>query len=159
MARRALWTDTLVAETGAAGSQDVVSLMGPLDGAARQGLTVVRTIISLQFIPPAAVSDGHMHINMGIGVVSQEGFVSSVVPDPNVATDRPPRGWLWRDHRVVAGAAAMVSYSVATLSSDVRGARKVDDGELVLVLNVDDIDGTTFAVSTFGLIRCVLLYP
>ena len=133
--------------------------MGALDGAAREGLTVVRTIVSLSMVPPFAASDGNMQSDIGIGVVSQEGFVSSVVPDPNVALDRPPRGWVYRDHRVVVGAASMVTYTALYVMADIRGARKVDNGELVFIQTADDLDGTTFSVRTVGLIRCVFLYP
>ena len=133
--------------------------MGTLDGAAREGLTVVRTIVSLSFVPPTAVSDGQVDIFAGIGVVSQEGFVSSVVPDADIQGDRPPRGWLYRDMRIVIGAASMVTVVAQRMAADVRGSRKVDNGELILVLDAVNVDGTTFGVLTEGIIRCVFLYP
>ena len=159
MARRAVWTDTRLSETTPSANQDVVSLMGTLDGAAREGLTVVRTIISIDLVPPTAVSDGQTICDMGIGVVSQEGFVSSVVPDPNIAGDRPPRGWLWRDARVVRAAATKTDSPATHIMADVRGARKVDNGELVFIINQTVIDGMSFDIFSRGIIRCVFFYP
>ena len=159
MARRALWADTIVSLSTAAAGQDVVSLMGGLAPVDTAGLTVVRTILSVTLVAPSSVSDGVMQVSVGVGVVAQEAFIAGVVPDPDVVLDRPARGWLYRDLRVVVGAASMAPYDPVHIMADVRGARKIDNGELVFIVDVTDVDGTTFSVRTLGLIRCVFLHP
>jgi len=158
MARKAFWQDTIIDEATPSTAQDITSLMGPMTQQDRRDITLVRTIISLDLVPPTAVSDGFMIHAMGIGVVSQEAFAATVVPDPNVQEDRPARGWVWRDQRTVVGAASMASYSPTHVMADIRGSRKLDDGELVLIMNANTIDGTAFIVKTSGLIRVVFLH-
>ena len=159
MARRAVWIDTRVATSTGSAAQEILSLMVSATGLASQGLTLTRTIVSMSFFAPTAVSDGIATVDMGIGVVSREAFVASVVPDPDLATDRPPRGWVYRDQRTVLAAASMSTGLAVHVMADVRGARRVDDGELVLILDVNAVDGTAFDIVTRGLIRCVFLMP
>ena len=159
MVRKASWFDTIPAVAPASGAQSIISLMGgvlPLDS---RGYTLTRTIVDVNLAPPTAVSDGQQIVSMGIGLVSQEAFVAGVVPDPNVALDRPARGWVWRTQVIVAGAASMVSHVPWTIRADLRGMRRVDDGELVLIVNNDALDGTSFAVFVRGIVRCAFLLP
>ena len=159
MARRADWADSEVNSVVASGAQLVGSLMGGISTEGSRGMTVVRTILTLSIIPPVAVSDGHQRMSMGIGVISQEGFGAGVVPDANSVLDRPPRGWLWREQLVCVGAASMVSHAPAVFRADIRGKRKVDNGELVIIIDNDPIDGTAFGVRVVGMIRIVFLLP
>ena len=124
-----------------------------------RGLTATRMIMSMSLIPPTAVSDGFMNMHIGVGVVGQDAFAAAAVPDADVAADRPPRGWLYRDQRVVAGAAGMSSHAPVHVMADVRGSRRVDDGELILIMDSVAIDGTAFAVRAVGLVRVVFLLP
>ena len=133
--------------------------MGNLQPVDSRGMTIVRTIITLDLIPPAAVSDGWQRLSLGIGVFSQEAFAGSVFPDPDVAGDRPPRGWLYRTMRAVPGAAAMTNAAPVHIEVDVKGKRKVDDGELAIVFDNDPIDGTAFSIRVIGLVRAVFLMP
>ena len=159
MARKADWQDTLVNLTVASGAQSVSSLMAGLTASDSRGLTVTRTIVSLTLLPPVAVSDGYQGAFVGIGVTSQEAFAASIVPDPNNAFDRPPRGWLFRAARTVIGAAALVPYSPQMIEVDIRGKRKLDNGELFLAVNNDAVGGTPFSLTVRGFVRVVFLLP
>ncbi len=160
MARKAQWVDTLVGALTADGGQTITSLLGGMGTVDSRGLTLARTIVSFSVHGPAAVaSDAFQIASLGIGVVSQEGFAANVVPDPNLASDRPPRGWVWRDRLSVPGAASQSSTGVQRVKADVRGMRKVDDGELVLITNNDNLDGVPFSLHIRGIIRCVFLLP
>ena len=85
--------------------------------------------------------------------------MAQVVPDPNVGAERPARGWVWRTQVIVAGAASMVFHVPWTIRADLRSMRKVDDGELVLIINNEALDGTAFAVFVRGVVRCAFLLP
>ena len=159
MARKAQWIDTNVDETIGAGGQETQSLMGSFSVAEASGFTAVRTIIELTFLPPTAVSDGYQSCEFGIGVMSQEAVVGGVFPDPDTPTDRPARGWLYRGAVAVAGAASMSSHAPVHVSKDIRGSRKVDNGELMAIFDNNVIDGTFFSITVVGLIRVVFLYP
>ena len=159
MARRADWQDTFIGLDVASGAQSITSLMGNQAAPDQRGVTVVRSIFRFHLIPPTAASDGYTAITCGIGVVSQEGFAAGVVPDPQVMTDRPPRGWLFREMAVVTAAASMVTGRSQEMMGDLRGKRKVDNGELVVIFNSDHIGGTAFTVTLRGIVRTVFLLP
>jgi len=159
MARKAQWIDTLALSNIVDGGQALTSMMGGMGTVDSRGLTTSRIIVDLSLSAPVAVSDGLQTVSLGIAVVSQEAFNASVVPDPNLGADRPPRGWLWRTQVVVAGAASMSSAQPLRLMADIRGMRKVDDGELILITNNDSNDGTTFTVRLRGILRTIFLLP
>ena len=159
MARKAQWTDTLISSTVASGAQGIITLMGGMSQIDSRGLTVARTIVRLSFLPPVAVSDAIQGLHFGIGVVGQDAFAASAVPDADVDGDRPPRGWIIRDSVAVPGAASMTNAAPVRVELDIRGMRKVDDGELVLIMDSVAISGTPFIVRAFGIIRVVFLLP
>jgi len=159
MARRALWVDTIFNSSVASAGQVRQSLMGGLSQIDSAGMTVVRTILNVTFLPPVAVSDGYQRVNFGIGVIDQNALAANAVPDPNAQADRPPRGWIIRGQRIILGAAAMVSGTPMFVMEDVRGSRKIDDGELTFIVDNDAQGGSAFTVTAVGLIRCVFLHP
>ena len=159
MARKATWIDTIVSFTVANGAQQLVSLMGGMTPVDSRGFTLTRTIIEVSFAPPTAVSDGYQVASYGVGLVSQEAFVAGVVPDPDQAADRPARGWVYRGSMLVAGAANMTSHVPARLEKDIRSQRRVDDGEMIFIMNNGSADGTTFTMTVQGLVRTAYLLP
>ena len=153
MARPTDWVDTLVNLEVPAGSQSQTSLVTGLAPSDMRGMTVIRTIIMIQmFSNTVAGAWGVTLGDLGIGIASQEAFVAGVVPDPNVAGDKPPRGWMWRASKCVAqnGAGAPI---LVELLADIRGARKVENGEVYLVVNNTTLVGTAFQLNVRGLIR------
>ena len=157
MARSTDWIDTITSTTIASGAQGNVSLMGGNTPDVTRGWTSARVVLDLSIHPATAVSDGFQQLTLGIGVMSQEAFTAVVFPDANIGADRPARGWLYRNNVSVAGAAAMVSHAPIRITADIRGKRKVDNGELVMVLNNTTIDGTAFMVRVNGLVRVLFL--
>lgn len=159
MARRTFWIDTRISQTVASGAQQRDSLMGSLVPAETLGMTTVRQIVDLSMVPPTAASDGQQSMFFAIGVVSQEAFISGTLPDPDSAADRPPRGWLYRGARIIRAAAAMTTSSPVHVFADMRGSRRVDDGELLMIFNNNALDGTAFSVLVEGMVRTVFLFP
>ena len=158
MARPTDWVDTQVDSGISAGGQVIKSLITGLAPEEMRGVTAIRTIISLSvFSQTIAGSWGLSRVDMAIGVTSQEAFAAGVVPDPNVATDKPARGWLWRTQRVAEqnGASTRV---VTHVQADIRGGRKIENGEMYLVINNSITGGgASFRVKVVGLVRVVML--
>jgi len=154
MPRPTDWIDTLVVLSAAAmGGQANQSLMTGVAPVNMRGMTLIRTIISLGMVSTTTAGAwAAQSINMGIGVASQEAFAAGVLPDPDSATDKPPRGWVWRAHKVVTqnGVGSQVAWEV---TADVRGARKIENGELYLIITNTNQEGTSFNVNMTGLIR------
>jgi len=118
-----------------------------------RGMTLIRTIISLGCLSTTTAGAwGAEGVHLAIGVASQEAFAAGVFPDPNVGTDKPPRGWVWRSHKVVCqnGVGSVVSYDVM---ADIRAARKIENGELYIIAVASNLEGTQFNVDVHGLVR------
>ena len=152
MPRPTDWIDTHVTLSINSGAQGLQSLMTGVAPVNMRGMTLIRTIISLgMFSTTVAGAWGLQDINIAIGVASQEAFAAAVVPDPSAA-DKPPRGWVWRSYAAVSqnGSGAPV---VATLVADIRGARKIENGELYIVADSGAAGGTAFTTDINGLVR------
>ena len=159
MARRTRWIDTLVAESTTNLGQDIESLLAGMSTDSTRGLTVTRVIGDL-WLSSGTVAGawGTQQVSIGIGVVSQEAFVANAIPDPNNNADYPVRGWIYRTCCGVAqnGTGTQVLYRCVF---DIRSQRKLDSGELLLVINNDAGLGTSFTVQTFGSVRVLALLP
>ncbi len=157
MARTPYWRDTLIDKATASSAQSVTSLNGDLTPIDTRGATVIRVIMRLSVIPTAlggAVSGQIM--TYGIGVVAQDAFAASAVPDPNVDADRPARGWLMRDRCLIIDVAGDPLAPV-DCHGDFRGKRKLDNGELVLIVNNDNDQGAGTSITMIGLVRVLYL--
>ncbi len=157
MARRAYWEDFVSIGTVAAGANSTIAILPTLDVTATRGVTVARLIVNMWFKPvTTGAAQGAQQISMGIGVVAQEAAAAGVVPDPNVAADRPARGWLFRSVDPVQDSAGDAN-PMTLVKGDFRGKRKLDNGELLMIIDNDDLDGTSFTVRHCGLIRTLYL--
>jgi len=159
MPRQTDWIDTVTSLAPASDNQANVSLISGLAPSNMRGTTLIRTIIRLG-ISSATVAGawGVQTLDMGIGITSQEAFAAGALPDPNVAGDRPPRGWVWRDRVVVAqnGDAGPI---VSHVRADIRASRKVENGELFFIVWNTAGEGTSFTVNVRILIRALILLP
>ena len=153
MARPTDWIDTRVAFQVAQAAQGLQSLMTGVAPVNMRGMTLIRTIISLGvFSTTTAGAWGVQAVDFGIGVASQEAFAAGVVPDPDVPTDKPPRGWVWRTAKNVAQNGSSTEV-VTHLMADIRGARKIENGELYIAVDNNNVQGTSFEIDVQGLIR------
>jgi len=150
------WMDTLVNETVGSGTQGVVPLSTALVAADSARATVIRTIVRLYTMSTSVAGAwGTQVVDMAIGIASQEAFTASVLPDPNVDTDKPARGWLWRT-RVVQFQNGVGTMIATELVADIRGARKIENGELYLIIVNSAGLGTSFSTRTTGLVRTLI---
>ena len=150
-----LWVDTVFNTDVAVGAQNLTSLMTGVSSTETRfmGMTLLRTIIGLDIAPTVHdQGEGSSLVSVGIGVTSQEAFAAGVFPAPRTATDKPPRGWVFRTQELVTqnGVGTPI---VTSFKADIRGARKVENGELYLIVDGTFETGATFAVNVFALIR------
>ena len=124
--------------------------------------TVTRILPGLSLVPSTfnANASGVQIVSLGIGVTSQEAFSAGVVPDPNVSTDYPPRGWLWAatysiEYDRVAGTG--LHWSPVRIDVDLRANRKVDRGILFLAACNANVSGNGLDVDIVGRFRCLVL--
>ncbi len=156
MARPTDWVDTLISFSVANAGQTNTSLITGLSPADMRGATLIRTLVKFGFASQTVAGAwGVQEINLAIGVASQEAFAAGVLPDPNVPTDKPPRGWVYRSAQMVSqnGVGTQIDRS---MQADIRGARKIENGELFLIATSTAISGTTFTTDIIGLVRTLI---
>jgi len=147
------WVDELLDIQVAPGAQANRTLLSNTTVEERVGWTLTRMVFcySLKAINSGIV-DGHQKVDMGIGITSQEAFAAGALPDPEVPSDYPFGGWLYRcrhmvDDNVANGVPAQV------FERDLRAQRKLGRGEAYIILvNQTDI-GAGFSIVLLGSIR------
>jgi len=150
------WLDTIVGNTIVNAGQAVVSLLAGIGPVDTRGVTVIRTIIRLDIVSTSVAGAwGSQSVDLAMGIASQEAFAAAVVPDPVVAADEPARGWMWRD-RILATQNGINTEITKRLVADIHGARKIQDGEVYLVMDNNAHLGTSFSINVTGLVRLLL---
>ena len=157
MARPTDWVDTIIAPSAfASGLQTNASLVADLTAADLRGTTVVRTLVRLGLASSTVAGAwGVNRIDLAIGICSREAFAAGVFPDPNVGSEKPPRGWLWRTS-VLASQNGSGGPIVTDVIADIRGGRKIENGVVYLVVNNSNFVGTTFSILVQGLVRLLI---
>jgi len=161
MARRTAWVDRIIDNDILTGGQALLSLLGTLTPIETRATTVVRIIVDLKAHPissPPTV--GASRTAIGIGVASQDAFAAGVgsVPDPESAADEPPRGWLYRNAQGIYSGSVETT-DLARFKVDLRTKRKIDNGELYMIVTNTAMFGTTYTVTLVGIVRTLLLLP
>jgi len=160
MPRPTDWVDTIIQLGATAGGQVFTGLLTGLAPVDLRGLTVIRTIITMGVTSRTVAGAWGVHrCDMAVGIASQEAFAAGVLPDPSVNTDKPPRGWMWRTSLVVTQNGAGAPVMTASVAVDIRGARKVENGQLYLVVDNTALQGTSFTFDVTGLIRVLTKLP
>ena len=154
--RGTTWIDTVVDTDIVTAGEDVVDLMGSFDVDERRGMTITRILLCLYIIANShGAVDGVQTLDMGIGVASQEAFAAGILSNPNVATEFPLRGWLYRCRHVVIDDSTP-GYPSPVVKEDLHAMRKLDTGQAFMVLVNTANQGTTFTISVIGTIRMLV---
>jgi len=158
--RETLWVDTLFDETIASGGKAEQTLMPiGIPDLRYSGVTLLRTILCHDY--SYAVHDsgeGTQILDVGIAVSSQEAFNAAALPDPEVRSDHPQRGWVYRcRHRLIGYAADQAAADVRSVYRDLRGKRKLYNGQLYVSFTNTAGTGVASSLSVVGIIRSLLL--
>ena len=150
-----LWIDTLhnlnvVANGSASDALTAELTVGELRVAQ---MTLLRTILRLDLAATVRDSgEGDQVVDLGIGVIARE--AAGNFPDPNITTDHPALGWVWRSrYRIYASAVDDQNVDIVRIDLDLRSRRKLHNGMSFLSINNTDNQGTSTAVTLTGLIR------
>jgi len=157
--RQTNWVDSLVTMVIANNAQGALNLSAgvPTGGVAR-GASCIRCIYDLSFLSETVAGAwGAANDDYGIGVESEEAFNAGTHPDPNAPSDHPIRGWLVRG-RAVSSQNGTGTPVTTRHFGDIRSARKMENGFLVLVVNHNIILGTSYSVRVTGLVRSLILW-
>ena len=162
MAAGSIWIDTIVNHLIGTSTQLVIELSFVPDRFARNDLTLVRTIVCLDFAADLDDSPGIMLVDYAIGNTSVEALEAAPVaagsiPDPRVADERPIRGWVYRCGRMVVNRIAGEPI-VTSDQKDIRAKRVMGNGVSYFTAGQTVIDGTAFLCNVGGIIRQLYSY-
>ena len=162
MPRRTIWVDKLLNVTNiSGGGGENEDLLSNIPQADRDGMTLLRTIVRLQFTPAvvSAVS-GLQTCDYGIGLAREEAFSAGALPDIETQEDHPTRGWLVRSRTLVQDETTISVRDFGENKHDIRAMRKIEaDTTLFLQFNNNNVEGTAFTTRMTGLIRLLLAHP
>ncbi len=158
--RQTRWIDTIVGMTPASGANQAASLLGGVGPVDTRGVTIIRTMVRLSFTSSTVAGPwGAQSLHVGIGIASQAAFAIGItaLPTPD-QSEQPSRGWIYRDF--IRPAQNGVNHRhVSELRADIRGARKIEDGEVFIVVSNVAGSGTAFSVAVVGLVRLLVKLP
>ena len=158
-----LWIDTVISQSVADAGEERLSLMTDYNAGDQRltQMTLLRTIIGLDIARLTHDSgEGSERLAIGIAIVSQEAYNigENATPNPSVATDYPTRGWIWRAHyRTYGFAADQAAVFNQRIDLDLRSQRKLESGEPVIMMELDNLEGSSSVVQVLGLIRMLWL--
>jgi len=164
MARRRLaWADTRYLDTVIDAGNEIDDLLAVLANVETK--TVVRIIIDV-WSSGTSTSETEFDnvMSLGIGVAAQEAFDVGVtaLPDPNVVTDVPSRGWLYVAEKPVmqslptGGTPTAMWRQNAHFSEDLKAMRKIDRGVLYAYFRNTSLT-TASSLILRGRIRCLCM--
>ena len=153
-----LWIDTGISLSASDTVQVQVSLMTGVSSTQTRfdRMTLVRTIIGFDLGNLVHDSgEGSQLVSIGIGIASQEAFaIAGGLPDPQIDTDFPTRGWVWRArYRTFGFAADQPTIFTRRIDLDIRAQRKLENGESYLSMHNADVEGVSSTVRLTGLVR------
>ena len=150
-----VWIDTRVNSDVAVGGQTFQSLMTGITETRFERMTLLRTIIGLDLARTVHDSgEGSEVLSVGIGIVSQEAFDASAIPEARLNTDYPTRGWVWRaQYRIWGFAADQPAVFTKRIDLDMRSQRKLDNGASMIVYDLEALEGANSTCRVMGLIR------
>jgi len=154
-----IWIDTLLDHDIVSGGQVVTDLtVGGTPDIDQRNMTLVRTLVCMDIVPATVnVSSGHQVVDYAIGAGSKEAVSVGIVPDPETATDRPPRGWVYRCRRILVTETLQEKEFIHD-EKDLRSKRKLDNGQLYMVMTNTAKEGSAFNISVVGIIRMLFIY-
>jgi len=159
--RKTQWVDTLLDFTIANAGQDIRSLLSTLIGNDTQGMTLVRTIMELNLGPINWTGAfGTQALDVAIGMADQESFLAGTLPDPSVASESPVLGWVFRTRMGLLNPGSVsAGFERRWIQMDLRAQRRIDDGELYMIMDNFPGLGTAFSVQVTGIVRTLYKLP
>ncbi len=152
-----LWIDTPMDLAVVVGTPAVLSLMTGVSATQTRfdQMTLLRTIIGIDIAHAVHDSgEGSQRVSVGIAVASQEAFAAAALPDTEIGTDFPTRGWVWRAlYRVWGFAADQPAVFTRRVDLDIRAMRKLENGESYITAANVNQEGTTGTVNIVGMVR------
>jgi len=163
MARPRAWADLIwSAEIADGGNMAPLNVLADLGASPLDTITVTRLVGDIYVVPtlPIIALDYSQRIDVGIGVATESAFDIGVtaVPQPDISTEYPARGWLY----VVTMWLFKINSTThddmyAHAHFDIRTMRKVDKGILYVAAGNNPVQVGGEEIRVGGRIRALCL--
>ena len=159
--RQTSWDDQLFNFDTASGSRVDFLLVQNVSDTESRGLTLARMILGFTFLPSVpGVASGSQAISIGVALASDDAFAAGALPEPQVESDFPVGGWLYRSQYIVVDETLATGFPLPVrIDVDLSVQRKLDRASLYCTMINDPIEGTAFNVRMIGLIRSLYRLP
>ena len=159
MARRTSWQDRIISTTVVSGGVLNNDMLIDISRDEGRGATIGRLIADITiFSTTVAGAWGLQIVDIGFGMIERDALAASAVPDPNVSSDQPSRGWMFRT-RCVAFQNGVGTVIGVKCMFDIRSQRRIDASTLgMLVVNTAGL-GTNFTIGMEGIVRVLVILP
>jgi len=154
--RQTQWVDSFVETNINSAAANNQSVIVDLAQDLVPGITLVRTLVHLYFLPTTpGATNGSQIVSVGLGMVQLEALAGGAVADPNTSTDFPLRNWIIRDQVLVQDSIDSFDRDAHEMKVEVASQRKLHtiDSDIMLTMFNDPHDGTSFNVNVVGIIR------
>ena len=158
--RGTAWDDLYLSGSVANAGQDIVRLLPNVSDTEKRGCTAIRVLYHAWYSPTSpGVANGVMSLDVGIGLVSDDAFSASAVPEADDADDFPVAGWVYRDRWAVMDSVDSRDIQPVEAFRDLRAQRKLDRSSLVMLHEASTHVGTAFTIKFIGLVRVLYKLP
>ena len=163
MPARRLWIDTIVDQTVSASAEQFIDLTTTFitNEMRLAQMTLVRTIVGIDIAYSVHdAGEGSHQASIGICVASRDAIAAGVasLPNPAVPADFPIRPWVVRArYRIFGFAADQPTVFTRRVDLDLRSQRKLENGNLVLIMHNVAEEGAATSLLFSGMIRCLFL--
>jgi len=152
-----LWIDTIINNDVTIATSDSFSLMTGVAAVNTRlaQMTLLRTIVGIDCGRTVHDSgEGSERLAIGIGITSQEAFAAATLSDPSAVLDFPVKGWIWRGvYRIYGFAADQPAVFNRRIDLDLRGKRRLENGEAFMNFDLDAAEGANASVRIIGIVR------
>ena len=161
MARSRAWADLrFSAAIASSGNMAPLDILFDLGTSRLDTITVTRLVGDIYGIydPSFAENEGISRVDVGIGVSPQAPFLVVQVPEPDVTTEYPIRGWMYVATMWVSCIGdTNPQIDRGHLHFDIRTMRKVDKGILYVAAANNIVSGVGTTIRVGGRIRALCL--
>ena len=122
------------------------------------GMTATRLIVHIVVgVNAVPAGFGVQRVTIGIAVADQEAFAAVVLPDPDQSDEHPVLGWMYRSEQGIwYGGTVDSSTMVAMFDVDLKGQRKIGEGELYQTIVTNNASGAAATLRVTGLTRVLV---
>jgi len=149
-----VWADFRTDLVLASATQSFVDILQSAVIPERTGMTLVRTLIRMEYRLSIAGSGGFFDV--ALSIMDLDALSAGAGPDPADSAEQP--GWTWREHVAISSSLVNDNSQAVILTADVKSRRRFRGENFTYVLN-HDMGVLSSSINADGMIRSLWMKP